>query len=265
MKVRILCLLLLVTVLHGCTVYRPNDVLAYSDKLRVYWVNPAGGPDPILMGEDSSAVGNKYKELFTGNAIATHTGNAEGKIDFLRNGVVALECSYSLGASPWIAYLNDRDTVFLQLSSSSKALLANYKAPTPERFAWLAGTWVAEGDSRPIYEEWAIGVDHYPVGRNYSIYGGDTTINEELSIKPDRSRISYMAKVFNQNNGKPVFFDWKPCAEEHVIAFSNPAHDFPQDITYKLISPDSLVAVIKGQGSQFEMGMKRIATKPVTL
>ena len=254
-------MVLLMLAFYSCAVYRPVDILASSDRLKIYWLNPVGKAQPILMAEDSAAIIGRFNMLFDGKAVSPHLWQPDGRIDFLNKNMVTLECYYALGTCPWIAYTYGRDTIFLDLSDNAAGLLEHYKAPKPERFAWLEGTWVTQDNSRPIYEEWTIGANHYPVGKSYSIYAGDTTINEELWIKPEHSQISYVARVLNQNGGRPVYFDWKPNNEDYQLAFANPAHDFPQNISYKLITRDSLVAIIKGQGSSFEIGMKKIATK----
>jgi hypothetical protein len=51
--------------------------------------------------------------------------------------------------------------------------------------------------------------------------------------------------VKDQNAGLPVAFTLTQASENRLV-FENPAHDFPQKITYTRITGDSLLAEISG-------------------
>jgi hypothetical protein len=75
----------------------------------------------------------------------------------------------------------------------------------------------------------------------------------------------YIPSVKAQNEGRPVCFTAVQVSDDRLV-FSNPAHDFPQTITYSRTGTDSLLAVISGLRNgrlrQQDFPMKRLKHTP---
>lgn len=110
---------------------------------------------------------------------------------------------------------------------------------------WLVGLWVYESPKGNIYESWKKLNDSLLVGRSYSIVGNDTITGEEISMVELNGEVNYIPTVKDQNEGLPVKFKLTSISEG-ILVFENPAHDFPQRISYQSIAADSLVAEVSG-------------------
>lgn len=91
--------------------------------------------------------------------------------------------------------------------------------------AWLAGCWT---DGATV-ERWTIAGGGYLFGHNVSFAeGGGVTFFEQLRIGPDERGPVYHAYP---GGGPPTAF---AAVEQggRSITFANPAHDFPQRISY---------------------------------
>lgn len=125
---------------------------------------------------------------------------------------------------------------------------------------WLIGTWENKTKKGTTYECWSKISDTELTGRSYLIKGNDTIILETLRLVQEQHGIFYIPTVTQQNKGLPVKFALKKMTGDYM-EFENPEHDFPQMITYRKISPDSLIAEISGtlngQTHTRQFGMKR--------
>jgi len=110
---------------------------------------------------------------------------------------------------------------------------------------WLVGTWFSESGGRRNYETWNKYNDSTYVGRSYSIQHGDTISSESIMLVQEGEEINYVPTVQGQNNNMPVKFKLVS-SDSNKLIFENPAHDFPQEITYWSVPPDSLIAEISG-------------------
>jgi len=110
---------------------------------------------------------------------------------------------------------------------------------------WLVGTWFSESGERSNYETWNIYNDSIYVGRSYSIHRGDTVSSESIKLVQQGEELNYIPTVQGQNNDMPVKFKLVS-SDSNKLIFENPAHDFPQMITYWNVPPDSLIAEISG-------------------
>lgn len=119
---------------------------------------------------------------------------------------------------------------------------------TPLRIAeasWLIGTWSNSVKDRRDFEEWRKYDDSTYIGRSYSIVGIDTVSSETIQVEERGGEVLYIPTVQGQNDNQPVFFKLT-LSEPGKIVFENADHDFPQKITYQLVSSDSIVAEISG-------------------
>lgn len=89
--------------------------------------------------------------------------------------------------------------------------------------------------------------------------GKDTVSAEVVNLEMRGGKLLYVPTVRDQNSGQPITFTETTVTEKEMI-FENPAHDFPQRITYTRITPDSIVAVISGmQGEKsVQFPMRRV-------
>lgn len=111
--------------------------------------------------------------------------------------------------------------------------------------AWLIGTWVNHTGHGTVYEEWVQVNDSVLSGKSYTTDEGDTSVLETLLLLREKKHLVYIPVVAGQNDGKPVRFK-SEIITDTLLTFENPAHDFPQKISYKKFGNDSLEAAISG-------------------
>ena len=126
---------------------------------------------------------------------------------------------------------------------------------------WLIGSWKNQSAKTVDIETWKKLNDSTFIGRSYSLTGADTVSSEHIRLEQHKGKLYYIPTVKNQNGGKAVTFTLTSSNNKHLV-FENPEHDFPQKITYTLITNDSLVAEIsgtkKGRQKAIQFPMKRV-------
>ncbi len=115
-----------------------------------------------------------------------------------------------------------------------------------EQASWLIGTWKRNTSKGIVYERWIQKSADEFYGLSYSIKENDTIIFETISIVQDNDRLTYIPRVPDQNEGRPIHFH-QSIINNREMVFENPDHDFPQRISYTLIKQDSLIAVVSGE------------------
>jgi len=129
-----------------------------------------------------------------------------------------------------------------------------------DKLKWLIGNWEINTPEGNYYESWKVINDSVYSGASYFISGKDTLSAETVSLEEREGELLYIPMVRDQNEGKPVTFRLTSSAEETYI-FENPGHDFPQKISYRQLSADSLLAevsgLVKGSERKEEFPMKR--------
>lgn len=110
---------------------------------------------------------------------------------------------------------------------------------------WLIGSWENETDQGILSESWEKTNDSLFHGQSYFIKKKDTLHSESVELSQNGEELIYSPTVKGQNNDLPVAFKLTSATAKQLI-FENPAHDFPQKITYRMITADSLVAEISG-------------------
>lgn len=130
-----------------------------------------------------------------------------------------------------------------------------------DRADWLLGTWSGGRPGRELLETWVKQDDSTFLGRGSMIKGKDTVLQESVSLQQREGRLYYVPTVTNQNSGKAVRFTLTAISDRQLV-FENPAHDFPQKITYTQITPDSLLAeisgTVQGEVKKRQFPMKRV-------
>lgn len=114
-----------------------------------------------------------------------------------------------------------------------------------EDLNWLLGAWTNHTTSRSLNESWTKQSDTVFLGLGTFMDGEDTLSSEQIRLEQLGNQLFYVPVVSNQNQGLPVRFEMKEKSDKHLL-FENMNHDFPQHISYTLISADSMVAKISG-------------------
>lgn len=114
-----------------------------------------------------------------------------------------------------------------------------------QKAKWLLGTWEMKNGKGSIYESWTQKSENEFVGKSYRLRDRDTLIMETIRLVVEKEGIFYIPVVKNQNDGQPVRFKASEISAT-LLKFENPAHDFPQMITYEKLENQKLVAEISG-------------------
>lgn len=108
------------------------------------------------------------------------------------------------------------------------------------RLQWLAGCWEQRSAARVTQEQWMAPAGGSMHGMSRTVAGASTRAWEWLRIAPHEGRLSYIALPSGQ---KETAFA-ATAITDTLAVFENPAHDFPQTISYRRVSADSVVARI---------------------
>lgn len=125
--------------------------------------------------------------------------------------------------------------------SSEKASTA------PDVFELLLGTW--KHTNGRLFERWSKNNNGTYTSVVYSLKGNDTSWRERASIFPENEKWVYENLVAGQNDGKIVRFI-STSMTANSVQFSNPAHDFPTDISYTLPDANTVHAFIVGPNNK---------------
>lgn len=127
---------------------------------------------------------------------------------------------------------------------------------------WLIGKWGNSENGMDITEIWTKENDSVYTGISYAIRDKKDTVSlERIRLEKQKDKLVYIPVVKDQNAGEVVKFTLTS-SEEQELVFENPEHDFPQKVSYKLITKDSLLAEISGiykgkeQSEKFPMHRK---------
>lgn len=125
---------------------------------------------------------------------------------------------------------------------------------TPKFPVWLDGCWYTMFDSTKSVEIWSI-EEEKMVGNSYAITKTDTIHLEALVIQKNESGLEFSAKVFEQNDGKPIVFN--VIQSDTVLICENMKHDFPQRITYHKPVDNTMLIEIYGQDNEMTLELTR--------
>ena len=130
------------------------------------------------------------------------------------------------------------------LIGSYATLPAQQKNDRSVLFDGMTGTWYNEAAKN--FERWTKikpGLYHADA---YTVKGKDTSYLEHARIFPENGKWIFANTVKGQNNGKEIKFI-ATRSNDNMIQFSNPKHDFPNDINYTLKDKNNLTAFIVGK------------------
>lgn len=128
------------------------------------------------------------------------------------------------------------------IQSNKKDIKANVDLNLSD-YTWLNGSWRdTTKRKREIHEVWSTSKDSlYGIGF-YVFNGTDTSTKEKSIIKLNEDGDYYLSNFTKENKVK---FKLKAFSKDS-LHFSNPAHRYPQDVTYKRITNDSITILFDG-------------------
>jgi hypothetical protein len=137
--------------------------------------------------------------------------------------------------------------VFTAFIGCKKNEEKNAKYTELSKANWLIGNWENELEGGTMTESWEKANDSTFKGASYFMKNKmkDTIHLESVELTERNGLVSYNPTVQGQNNDLPVVFKLTSATAKQLV-FENPAHDYPQKITYTQITADSLVAEISG-------------------
>ena len=107
---------------------------------------------------------------------------------------------------------------------------------------WLAGCWTGTSGARSVEEHWMKPAGGTMFGMSRTVAGDKTLEFEFLELRQQGTGVSYIARPSGQPQAS---FQWVSGTRTSA-RFENPAHDFPQVITYTVNPDGSLLARIEG-------------------
>lgn len=123
------------------------------------------------------------------------------------------------------------------------------------RLRWLAGCWELRQGSRVTLEMWMPPADGLMLGASRTMVNGLVREFEQLRLAWQGDTLVYTALPSGQ---KETWFKGLAVTDSG-FAVENPAHDFPQRISYRKRGADSLLARIEGGTRRIDFPMRRIA------
>ncbi len=111
---------------------------------------------------------------------------------------------------------------------------------------WMLGKWIGSREDMSVHEIWEKGSDGRMNGQGVALMEEDTLFYEKMNIEVRDQNLYFTADI--PGNQGPVSFKLT-LLETHKAVFENPEHDFPKSISYRLVTPDSLVAEVEGDDS----------------
>ncbi len=108
---------------------------------------------------------------------------------------------------------------------------------------WLAGCWAYEGRNAGSGEQWMAPAGGTMFGLSRTVSGGRTVAYEYLRIVEEED--GTLALIASPSGQATARFAMLSMAEREVV-FSNPEHDFPQRIIYRLGDDGALLGRVEG-------------------
>jgi hypothetical protein len=129
-------------------------------------------------------------------------------------------------------------TLFGHRAAAQDAAAQDALAPA----AWLAGCWELSSNGRVTHEQWMAPRGALMMGISRTVVRDTAREYEHLRIDARGGSVRYIAHPSGQaETAFPA-----TTVSDSLLVFSNPAHDFPQRISYRRTSRDSIVARVEG-------------------
>ena len=120
--------------------------------------------------------------------------------------------------------------------------LAGAQSRSIDDIHWLVGCWERARPNGKLVERWDAPQGGVMSGIGFSVRDSAVRVNERLRLRFAGDTLIYEARPANQPRAE--FRSTSVTASAFVL--ENPAHDFPQKISYRRIGTDSLHARIEG-------------------
>jgi hypothetical protein len=137
---------------------------------------------------------------------------------------------------------------FLILAATMLLFACTSRKKPQNKFDQLVGLWQTNNSETDLYESWERANDSTLNGKSYVINGTDSIFFETVALRTEGNNTYYIPTVPNQNEGKAVAFRMVRSTDTSFV-FENTLHDFPQRITYRFASRDSLYARVEGMAN----------------
>ena len=133
--------------------------------------------------------------------------------------------------------------VMLGLAARDGAWALHPASPTPiERVAWMTGCWKLDMPGTIIEEHWMPPRGGMMLGMGRTIRHGRLVEHEFVFLNQVDDALAYEAHP----SGQPTTTFRSSSPADTMVVFSDPAHDFPQQVGYRRMGPDSLLAWVEG-------------------
>lgn len=110
---------------------------------------------------------------------------------------------------------------------------------------WLIGDWETKTNFGILSENWKKLNDSTFQGKSFFIKVKDTIHKESIILQQEGDTFAYSTTIKGQNNDKPIRFA-QTSENENELIFENTTNDYPQKISYKKVSNDSIITEISG-------------------
>jgi hypothetical protein len=128
---------------------------------------------------------------------------------------------------------------------------------------WLAGCWHRERGQTIVEEQWSLPRGRTMLGTSRTVRGDSTVEYEFLILRLRADDWSYEAHPSGQ---APATFRTAGPPTGDEVLFANPAHDYPQQIGYRRVGRDSLLAwiagTVGGESRRVEFPYARVSCTP---
>ncbi len=115
-----------------------------------------------------------------------------------------------------------------------------------EKASFLIGNWQKTDSTGTLEETWKTENDSTYLATSYFVQNKKDTLHyEQIELVENNKNLIYKATVKGENNNQPIAFQLTD-ADDSLLVFENPKHDFPQKITYRLQKNNTLKATISG-------------------
>ena len=127
------------------------------------------------------------------------------------------------------------------------SIVFSCKTEKKSDFDRLVGEWKME--NLDTYEVWKK-EDGVLEGFSYKLLDGEKIITEELKIEIVGDDAFYIAKVYDQNEGKPIRYKMNKTYTDRWM-FENLGHDFPKRIIYHMVQDHHINIRLEGSPGHF--------------
>jgi len=115
------------------------------------------------------------------------------------------------------------------------------------QLAWLEGCWRGSVNKREFREHWLPLRGDLMVGISHTVMDGKTLDYEYLRLERRADGVHYVAVPSGQKETAFKLTEVTTPDGDEVFTFTNPAHDFPQRISYRRNTQGWLYATVDGK------------------